>query len=225
MQHDRLADKRNPACQVGKNGSVATDHLLAGHLVASRAVRQDWQDVGLLSADVVSMSECIVDLVSADRDGWDDWFADPASAEQARTHAGRSGLHVLAVGIAVPDVPALLKDMARGGYDQEAGGLRGRLARREFLPGIRSGEVLGFELVGFDTGSWHTWTCLGGLVKDVRQATSVRPERWGLIPDEQEARRAAAWLTASELGDPKVLFWVPALLVDVSGRGNSAREE
>jgi hypothetical protein len=67
--------------------------------------------------------------------------------------------------------------------------------------------------------------CLGGLVKDVRQATSVRPERWGLIPDEQEARRAAAWLTASELGDPKVFFWVPALLVDVSGRGNSAREE
>jgi hypothetical protein len=115
---------------------------------------------------------------------------------------------VLAVGIAAPDVPALLKDMAKGGYDQEAGGLRGRLARREFLPGIRSGEVLGFELVGFDTGSWHTWTCLGGLVKDVRQATGVRPERWGLIPDE-----------------PKVLFWVPALLVDVSGRGNSAREE
>lgn len=154
-----------------------TDQLLAGYLVAARGVRTDWQDTGLLSADLISMSDCVVDLVSANRDGWDDWFDDPVSAEQSRTGAGRSGLHVLAVGIAVTDAPALLQEMADAGHRPD----------------------------------------MGGLVEDVRQATGVRPGRWGLIQDEPEARRAAAWLTASRLGDPKVFLWVPALLVDVSG--------
>ncbi|SEQ69717.1 hypothetical protein SAMN05216188_104352 [Lentzea xinjiangensis] len=202
-----------------------TEQLLAGYLVVARDVRADWQDVGLRGADVISMSECVVDLVPANRDGWDDWFDDPVSAERSRAHADRSGLHVLAVGIAATDAPALLREMADAGYGPDAGGVAGRLARREAFPDVRSGRVLGFEPVGFDTGGWHTWTCLGGLVAEVRQATGVRPGSWGLIQDEQEARRAAEWLTASGLGDPKVFSWVPALLVDVTGRGSSARPE
>ncbi|WP_434448225.1 hypothetical protein [Lentzea sp. E54] len=201
-----------------------TDQLLAGYLVVARGVRTDWQDVGLPSAGLISMSDCVVDLVPANRDGWDDWFDDPVSAERSRTRAGRSGLHVLAVGIAATDAPAVLREMADAGHHPDMGGVAGRLARREALPGACSGGPRGFELVGFDTGGWHTWTCLGGLVDDVRQATGVRPDRWGLIQDEQEARRAAAWLTASGLGDPKVFLWVPALLVDVGAahrHGNS----
>ncbi|KOX22435.1 hypothetical protein ADK67_24455 [Saccharothrix sp. NRRL B-16348] len=159
------------------------------------------------------MSDCVVDLVPANRDGWDDWFDDPVSAERAR--AGRSGLRVLAVGIDATHAPALLQELVEAGYRPDFGGVAGRLARREAFPDLTSGRVLGFELVGFDTGGWHTWTCLGGLVDDVRRATGVGPGRWGLIPDEEDALRAAAWLTASGLGDPKVFSWVPALLVDV----------
>jgi hypothetical protein len=132
---------------------------------------------------------------------------------------------VLAVGIAATDAPALLRDMADGGERPDVGGVAGRLDRREAFPRPHSGRVRGFELVGYDAGLWHTWTCLGGLVDDVRQATGVRPGTWGLIQDEQEARRAAAWLTASGLGDPKVFLWVPALLVDVGGHGDSVTEE
>lgn len=202
-----------------------SDQLLAGYVVAARGVMTGWQDAGLLSADLISMSDCVVDLVSANRDGWDDWFDDPVSAERSRARSGRSGLHVLAVGIAAADAPALLQEMAEAGHRPDMVGVVGRLARREAFPDLHSGRVLGFELVGFDTGGWHTWTCLGGLVNDVRQATGVRPGRWGLIQDEQEARRAAAWLTPSGLGDPKVFLWVPALLVDISDLGNSARYE
>lgn len=194
-----------------------TGRLLAGYLVAAGGVRADWREVGLPSADVVSMSDCVVDLVPANRDGWDDWFDDPVSAERARARAraGRSGLRVLAVGIDATHAPALLHELVEAGYRLDFGGVAGRLARREAFPDLTSGRVLGFELVGFDTGGWHTWTCLGGLVDDVRRATGVRPGKWGLIPDEQDALRAAAWLTASGLGDPKVFAWVPALLVDV----------
>lgn len=204
---------------------MTIDYVLAGYLVASRAARQDWQDAGLASADLVSLSECIVDLVPADPTGWDGWFADPASAERARSHASRPGLHVLAVGIAADDVLALLADISDGGWDQAAGSLPERLTRREPLSTVSAGQPLGFELVGFDSGGWHTWTCLGGLVDDVRTATGVRPGKWGLIQAGQEARRAAEWLTASRLGDPKVFLWVPALLIEVGDAGNGARQE
>ncbi|MGW6933877.1 hypothetical protein ACWGE0_27730 [Lentzea sp. NPDC054927] len=197
------------------------DQLLAGYLVAARTTRTDWQAEGLPSGDLISMSGCVADLVPARRDGWDDWFDDPVSAEQARTRAGRSGLQVLAVGIAATDAPALLQDLAEGGLRPDMGGVAERLDRQEAFPGPHSGRVRGFELVGYDSGLWHTWTCLGGLVNDVRQATGIRPGAWGLIQDEQEARRAAAWLTASGLGDPKVFLWVPALLVEIGEHGDS----
>jgi hypothetical protein len=190
-------------------------YLLAGYRVATRADRQDWQDVSLPGSGLVSLSNCVVDLVPVDPSGWDDWFASPQEAEIARDKAGKPGLHVLAVGFATADVPGLLADIADGGWDTSAGSLPERLASRERFP-YRAGQRLGFELVGFDSGSWHTWTCLGGLVADVNRATGVQPGRWGLIQDEQDARRAAQWLTDSGLGVPKVFLWAAAMLTDVA---------
>lgn len=181
-------------------------HVLAGYRVVSREGRRDWQDAGLPAGELVSMSGCVTTVVTPN--DWDEWFGDPGSAERAR----RDGLHVLAVGMAAQDVPAVLEDV--GGGDVAVDGLPARLARAEAVPG---GEVLGFELVGYDSGIWHTWTCLGGLVRDVGEATGVRPGRWGLIQDEREARLAAEWLTASGLGDPKVFRWVAVKLVDRGG--------
>ncbi|PSL56378.1 hypothetical protein B0I31_103127 [Saccharothrix carnea] len=183
-------------------------HVLAGYRVAAREGRRDWQDAGLPEGALVSMSGCVTTVVTPN--DWDEWFGDLGSAGRAR----RDGLHVLAVGMAAQDVPAVLEDVAEGGWDVAAGGLPERLARAEAVPG---GEVLGFELVGYDSGIWHTWTCLGGLVNDVAEATGVRPGRWGLIQDEGEARVAAEWLTASGLGDPKVFLWVAVRLTDCSG--------
>ncbi|MCE6997646.1 hypothetical protein LZG04_23015 [Saccharothrix sp. S26] len=180
-------------------------HVLAGYRVVAREGRRDWQDVGLPSGELVSMSGCVTTLVP--RVDWDEWFGDRESAEAAR--AGRDDLHVLEVGIAGQDVEPLLADVREGGWDVSAGSLPERLARAE---PVTATDVLGFELVGYDSGTWHTWTCLGGLVDDVRRATGVRPGRWGLVQDESQARVAADWLTASGLGDPKVFFWVAARL-------------
>lgn len=187
-----------------------TERLLAGYLVLSRTAWEDWQDAALPSGPLISMSGCVTDMVPAMRDGWDDWFDDPVSAGRART---REELRVLAVGFAAADAPALLQDM---GVLPEHGGVAARLARGEVFPAEHSSPVRGFELVGHDHGTWHTWTCLGGLVTDVGQATGVRPGAWGLIEDEQQARRAAEWLTESGLGDPKVDLWAAALVVDVT---------
>ena len=198
-------------------------YALAGYRVATRADRPGWQDIGLPGADLVSLSDCIVDLMPVDPSGWDDWFASPQEAEIARDQAGKAGLHVLGVGFATADIPGLLTDIADGGWDTSAGSLPERLARHERFP-YPGSRRLGFELVGFDSGSWHTWTCLGGLVADVHRATGVQPGRWGLIQDEQDAHRAAQWLTGSGLGDPKVFLWAAALLTDVA-RANLQTEE
>lgn len=191
---------------------VESGYALGGYRVATRAARQDWQDNDLPSAGLVSLSDCVVDLVPVDPSGWDDWFAGPHEAEAARERVDQPGFHILAVGFATADVPGLLTDIAEGGWGSSAGSLPARLARHEPFPHADD-QRLGFEVVGFDSGCWHTWTCLGGLVAAVRRAIGVQPGRWGLIKNEQDAHRAARWLTDSGLGDPKVFLWVAALLV------------
>jgi hypothetical protein len=184
-------------------------HVLAGYLAATRAHLPDWADAGL-PAELVSMSDCIADLAPGSPHDWEPWFADPAVAERA----GGPEHHLIAVGIERDRVAALLADMADGGWDAGSS-VPARLAAHTPMP---DGHVLGHELVGFDSGRWHTWTCLGGLVGDVGSATDVRPGRWGLIQDARDAGRAADWLTQSNLGDPKVFLWVPALLLSPPSR-------
>ncbi|WP_045309410.1 hypothetical protein [Lentzea aerocolonigenes] len=133
---------------------------------------------------LVSMSDCVVDLAE------ETFFNDRAQAERVRAQA--PGTHVFAVGFHLVDAPAW-----------------------RFAEPMPAGDVLGCELVGEDPDGefWHTWRCLGGLVEDVRDATGVVPGPHGLIQDGEQARRAARWLTASGLGDPKVFNWMAALLV------------
>jgi hypothetical protein len=163
---------------------------LAGYLAATRYHRADWADPSLPAGDLVSMSDCLVDIVSAPPDHWHPWFPDEPTVTPP-------GHHVLAVGVPDHYLPDLPEDA-------------GLLSRPRPVP---DWSPLGFELVGYDCGTWHTWVCLGGLVDDVHRATGVRPGPWGLIPDERDARRAADWLTESNLGDPKVFLWIPALLL------------
>ncbi|RAS63213.1 hypothetical protein C8D87_107362 [Lentzea atacamensis] len=160
---------------------------------------------------LVSMSECMTDVVGADSYNWEMFFTDRALAEQACPSSGQ----LFAVGFPREDVPALLADFEK--FEPiGAAGMPDRLLAGEPMP---CGDVLGCELVGWDSGPsvWHTWACLGGLVDDVRDVTGVVPGEHGLIQDVEQARLAARWLTASELGDPKVFLWVPALLVRPAG--------
>lgn len=74
---------------------MVIDYALAGYRVASRDVRQDWQDVSLPDTELVSMSSCVADLLDVDPDGWDDWFEDVESARRGRAREVRADLHVL----------------------------------------------------------------------------------------------------------------------------------
>jgi hypothetical protein len=165
---------------------------LAGYLAATRYSRPEWAAPTLPAGELVSMSECMTDVVIAEP--WDPFFTEPPVAPP--------GHHVLAVGVPVDYLPALRADLEDW--------LPPLLAEPRAVP---DWPVLGHELIGADHGSWHTWTCLGGLVSEVGAATGVQPGPWGLIPDEHDARRAADWLTESIPGEHEVYLWVPALLL------------
>ncbi|WP_409182123.1 hypothetical protein F9C11_37705 [Amycolatopsis sp. VS8301801F10] len=144
-------------------------------------------------SEFVSISECVAEV----RD--DDWFRDLVLARQ-------TGFDVLEVGFAPEEAEPIVREILAEGWDRETSAVLSRIAE-----GLRpSGEFLGFELVGYDGGTWHTWRCLGGLVDDVRAATGIVPGRHGLIESEDAARQAARWLTESGLGDPKVFDWAAA---------------
>jgi hypothetical protein len=171
---------------------VIDDYVFAGHAAVAAG------------AGPLSVSYCLADLVPAEP-GWDDWYGDFGAA------AARGGT-VLTVGVPGAHVEPLSAGLAASGRVRGRGGLPDRLARRLPLP---RGRVLGFEPIGFDEGTWHSWGCLGGLVDDVRAATGIRPDGTGLIGTEPDAEEAARWLTASGLGDPKVFFWTPAAVLRV----------
>ncbi|WP_328442709.1 hypothetical protein [Amycolatopsis sp. NBC_00438] len=166
------------------------DFVFAGHAAVAGGAQR------------LSVSDCLADLVLSELGG-DDWFGDFATA------AAR-GETVLTAGVPVEHVERVLADLAAAGRVRGSGGLPDRLGHR--LP-VPRGRVLGFEPIGFDDGAGHSWACLGGLVDDVRAATGIRPAGNGLIEAETDAREAARWLTASGLGDPKVLFWTPAVVL------------
>lgn len=168
----------------------------AGFLVAPRFHRPDHLDAGLLPAEITTMSDCLVDPAPVPGH-WmgDPWFAD-AEAARALPADGRAVIEAAVPADLAADLRAELGEWTS---------VTGFLA----VGGPPSLEPLGFELVGFESGRWHSWLCLGGLVEDVDLSTGVRPGAHGLIASEGDARRGAEYLTASGLGEPKVYHWFP----------------
>nr|WP_245573144.1 hypothetical protein [Amycolatopsis benzoatilytica] len=169
----------------------------AGYRVVQRPYSTDGSRDGL-----VSISECVVTVLEEE---WGDWFRDP---DRARHRAAESRLQVLEVGFTMEEAAPILRALLAEGYDRETHAVAGRLA--EGIP--INGTPLGYELVGYDFGTWHSWACLGGLIDDVRLGTGIEPGPHGLIRSADAAHTAARWLTGSGLGDPKVSDWAAAAL-------------
>jgi hypothetical protein len=83
------------------------------------------------------------------------------------------------------------------------------LRKREPLaPGAK---VLGFELLGEDTGHFHSWLC-NDLEPELRTRLGVEVNEFGLIADERTARLAAGLVDRGAIGAEPVP-WRPWLLV------------
>jgi hypothetical protein len=159
------------------------------------------------AGDLLTVSACVADPVVATEWDGSPWFADLDAVRRAVT---RPDQVVLDVGITAEDVPAVLDDLADGGWDAAAGIVPDRL--RQEVP-VAPGATLGYELLAFGGGALHTVHCLGGYAADVAAATGARPAALGLYPSGEAARQAARWLTERAAGDQDIFLWFPAALV------------
>jgi hypothetical protein len=73
------------------------------------------------------------------------------------------------------------------------------------------GEVLGFEVLGYEWGGFHSWLC-NGLEVDSYREFNVRPNSHGFISDLEDACKSAQYASREEVGAEPAL-WQPWLVV------------
>lgn len=76
-----------------------------------------------------------------------------------------------------------------------------------------SGEVLGFDIVGYECGSFHSWLC-NALHEDVEGSHSLRFNRYGLLENAWEEACAIAGAIQG-IGEPVV--WTPCVIRRYAG--------
>ncbi|XVU28758.1 hypothetical protein ACQPZJ_17385 [Actinoplanes sp. CA-054009] len=178
-----------------------TPYVLAAYVAGSpwSPPAQPWTED--LPPEVVTVSDCLTELLPFGDDPlitpWHLTLADASSTARSSPAA-----QVLAVSVPAADADALA-GMVEDWIGDYPHPLPVNLARRIPAP---AGRPLGFEVLGFDAGRFHSWLCYG--LRD--QATSAQT---GLLTSPAAAKRVAesanrARGTAD--GTPEDITWFPA---------------
>jgi hypothetical protein len=169
-------------------------------------------DFGLSPETLPSVMESAT--ASFERDwGWPYVFYTLAGARRFHSSFLSSVPAVRLFGLALPqDLFAAFSEAAEPGTGEgETGFLTCAKAGQALEAG---GVVLGWELLGFEHGMFHSWLC-NGLERDVSQVLSIRPNTHGLISSLDDARRAADYCGQESVGAEPAL-WQPWLVVEYS---------
>ncbi|SHN43573.1 hypothetical protein SAMN05443668_109236 [Cryptosporangium aurantiacum] len=211
-------------------GPVPAGFVLAGFVAGSpwEPPREKW--TATLPGSVPTVSDCLADLLPADRDPlvepwqhsmFEPWHRSVRYAVDAVRHApaGSDPIHVLSM-----SVPATAAAELAAMLEQWIGHLphpvRVNLAHRAAPP---PGTVLGFEVLGFGAGRFHTWLCYD-VHSQAHDLLGIRPGDSGLLAELHDAQRVADMANSkrgTEEGTPEEITWFPALLTlhDVPARG------
>jgi hypothetical protein len=73
-------------------------------------------------------------------------------------------------------------------------------------------QILGFEILGFEGDSFHSWLC-NGLERDAADNLGIRPNDAGFISSPADAIRVAEYCNRDDVGSEPVL-WLPWLAVE-----------
>lgn len=138
--------------------------------------------------------------------GWPDVFF---ALDDARAFARRfipATVEVFVAGIALPDdLAATLLATVGPVPGASPSGVDEALRREEAA--VPEGEFLGFEVLGYEHGGFHSFVC-NGLERAFRDALGVVPNAHGLYEEEADARRCAAHAGCSSTGAEPGL-WLP----------------
>ncbi|MFI5836233.1 hypothetical protein ACIA5A_21415 [Micromonospora sp. NPDC051300] len=170
---------------------------------------------------VPTVSDCLADLLPADQDvePWQQplfqpWHRSLRQAADAVRHAPADArvAHVLSMSVAATEAAELATEM-EGWIGDLAHPVRTNLARPAAAP---PGTIHGFEVLGFDTGRFHSWRCYG-LDEQALDRLDIRPGNAGLLTTLDDARRVTDMANndrGSRHGTPLDVTWFAALIAE-----------
>lgn len=125
-------------------------------------------------------------------DDWGTFISLQAAHHFVKEFAAASDyLHIIGVGIA--------SDLAESHFPNTLpfSTVERQIAKR--MPLERGGTPIGFEVVSYGYAPFgHSWLC-SGLHRELRQALHTEANAYGLIPNENAARRLYEWIAEDEM--------------------------
>ena len=169
------------------------------------------KEFGLAPHAMVKLIEDVTAGFEANEIGWPGIFYSLDRAKRFETKHIKPGGDERLIGIGLDEklVDEFLENEEisdhRGKY-----GIYDSLVSKKELPS--KGKVLGYEILGYDYGDFHSWLC-NGLEDEAYRELSVKPNGSGLIDSFEEALQVAKYISQDEVGaEPGI--WMPWLLVE-----------
>lgn len=138
--------------------------------------------------------------------GWPGVFLDVDTAVQVRSRLLPARAEVVLFGIALPgDLRDAFLEATRPGPREGTPGVV--LALEANTPPDERGRWLGFDVLGWDHGGFHSYVC-NGLETEFREHLGITPNAHGFFDSEQDARRCAVHAGLETTGAEPAL-WLP----------------
>lgn len=139
--------------------------------------------------------------------GWQNGFSDLATAREfcKKFLKTTDDVYILGIGLRKEDTEIFI-DEERPCEGMGTTLVYNVLQRNEF---IDTSGFLGFDVLGCDIGSFHSYIC-NGLEHDFFEVFGIRPNKYGLYDSYTESRQAAEYLLNEEIGAEPALWqcWV-----------------
>jgi hypothetical protein len=121
--------------------------------------------------------------------GWPNVFFDVETAVEVRARFLPAGIDAVVFGIALPaDLRDAFLEETRPGPQEGTPGVV--MALEAHARQDERGSVLGFDVLGWDHGGFHSYIC-NGLETDFQKVLGLAPNSHGFYATEPEARRCA----------------------------------
>ncbi|MEU4619463.1 hypothetical protein AB0G04_05725 [Actinoplanes sp. NPDC023801] len=180
--------------------------VVAAFVAAHRWVppAQEWTDG--LPSEVVTVSDCLADFEPGVLDPLTaPWHA--AVDDARRAAGGRVGVHALSM--CVPsDLVETVEEAVREWFGDHPYPIIENLGRRSAPP---AGREIGFEVLGFDSGRFHSWHCYG--LRD----RGIRLGGYGQLTGLAEARLVSETANrdrGTPGGTPEDVTWFPVRIAE-----------
>jgi hypothetical protein len=150
------------------------------------------------------------DKFDSEEIGWPGVFVSPKlGAEAVRTFVGsRDDVIIVGMGLHNSLVKSLVSFAVPSSQEGATGIYSGALKSEPLEAG---GKALGFEVLGYDHGDFHSWLC-NYLPDPTDSELGIKPGAFGLIEQFEDAKTVADYAGRDDVGaEPGI--WLPWLLV------------